>query len=739
MSRDNPEKNETPEPAPAALRDVTSPPGAPLIGHDKPGPLVAWLRTVLLGAVLVPLIAFIGIAWWGLREAQNDAEATAQRASAAAHEHTRRALTVAHNIALITAQLTDLPDAEIREQEAALRQRLADMLAGLPSIVNMNVWDGDGRPLVRSDQMSDTQSSVADRAYFQQQRDAAFGVGMSEVLTGRQTGKELMNLTIRRPSADGSFRGVVAVSLSPGYFRDYFRAVSDDDKRLASFALLRSDGEILARWPPAPDGRTRVPKGRETLTRMERGEVSGTHVIPADAGRATRVVSFRKVMDYPVYVVAGFDRAEMLADWIRFLALLAAVIVPISAVLVYVTLVALRKTHLERQMAHDLGEQVRLRASAERSMLETQRLETLSALTGGVAHDFNNLLAIIDTSLHVHRRKHPEMQSDAQITAMARAVRSGVRLTRQLLSFSRKQALKPELVRLQTWLPSAEELLRATLGSRIKLELSVQPLTSAIHVDTGELELALINLAMNARHAMADGGTFVIYAHDVSLYTGGEQQPQVVISVSDTGVGIPPEILPRVVEPFFTTRKRGTGSGLGLSQVHTFCSQAGGQMKVESRLGAGTTVTLSFPASAEGHATLASAASVAPGLRLEGTALLVEDNEELATSIESLLGSAGLNVIWVRSGDAALARLDAMSRQPDVVLSDIEMPGKLSGIDLAFRLKQLHPDLPVLLTTGYADQIERAIAGGFEVLPKPTHPESLLKRLSDLLKNRQRA
>jgi len=220
------------------------------------------------------------------------------------------------------------------------------------------------------------------------------------------------------------------------------------------------------------------------------------------------------VGELPLYVSASVSRAAMLAGWLRFVGLLAAVLVPVTAGLTYVSLVALRKTRREQAITAELNEAVARRAAAEKGMLESQKLETLAQLTGGVAHDFNNLLAIISSSLHVHRHLHPEHSDERHLQAVSRAVQSGTRLTRQLLSFSRKQALRPELIVLQTWLPGVEGLLRSTLGSRIVMEIAVEPEVCQISVDVAELELALINLALNAKHAMPGGGQLRITARN---------------------------------------------------------------------------------------------------------------------------------------------------------------------------------------------------------------------------------
>jgi two-component system NtrC family sensor kinase len=299
-----------------------------------------------------------------------------------------------------------------------------------------------------------------------------------------------------------------------------------------------------------------------------------------------------------------------------------------------------------------------------------------------------------------------------------------------LLSFSRKQALRPETIALQAWLPGVQVLLRSTLGSRIDMEIAVDADVRAVDVDVAELELALINLSLNARHAMAGGGRLRIGARNET--SADAATTMVVLSVSDTGVGIPADVMPRVFEPFYTTRMHEAGSGLGLSQVHGFCAQAGGRVRIESVVGKGTTVEMVLPAQAA-HVDVAPAVDTPADEPFAGHVLLVEDNEDVAVSTAAILQAAGLDVTHLWSADAALAALQGSAPLPDVVLSDIEMPGKLSGMDLAFRLRELWPLLPVVLITGYAKQLEDAVSGGLRVLPKPTPPLELLRELRKVM------
>jgi two-component system NtrC family sensor kinase len=686
-----------------------------------------WLRATLWGAFLIPLLAFVIVAWWGFDRAQREAEATVTHACELAYRQAQRTFAIAADIAARADAAASGDDDAARRNEAEIHRRLADMTSGLPSVVNLNIWDAQGRPIARSDVFPvDPKASVADRAYFQEQQRARLPLGVSEVIHGRQTGKELLNATIRRASPDGSFRGVVAVSLSPGFFRDFYESLSAEQPNLASFALIRTDGEILARWPVAPDQRTHVPEGSSILAQVTAGARTGTVLIPENNGRETRIAGFKRLDDYPLYVVAGVSRAAMFAGWGRFVGLLAAILFPTAAVLVFVTWVALNKTLREAGTALELQEQVRRRASAEKSMLQSQKLETLAVVTGGVAHDFNNLLAIVNTSLHIHKRQHPELAQEKQLLAMGRAIQSGVRLTRQLLSFARKQSLRPEIVELQSWLPGIEGLIRTTLGPSVSWQLHVEPDTRPVCVDVGELELALINLVVNARHAMPQGGLLSVRAGNASAGTRGEGA-RVSIAVQDSGVGIPPEYLAKVFEPFFTTRTQGAGSGLGLSQVQGFCTAAGGAVRIDSAVGAGTTVWMDLPASSE--AAPQELAEAAPIPQLAGRVLLVEDNEDVAATTEMMLRDAGLDVIRHVTADAAWGWLQNAPTLPDAVLSDIAMPGTMDGVALAFALRERFPALPVLLTTGYAERHHEAIEAGLSVMSKPVAPQVLLEAL----------
>ncbi len=696
---------------------------------DFDTPLASWLRAVLWGAVLVPLTAFIAASWWGYEHAAAEAQAAAERAAILVRGQAQRTFEIAEQIAHRARDAAAGDDAAVRSREAEIHARLADMVAGLPSVVNLNVWDANGRPIARSDRFpTDHIVSVDDRPYFLQQKDAPVPLGISEVLVGRQTGLELLNTTIRRSTPSGQFGGVVSVSLSPAFFREYYRSLAAENPTLARFALVHTDGAVLANWPQSDsgDGQQRVTLNDDVFARVKSGEREGHLEVTSRRDGQRRFVSFQRVGNYPLYVVAGVSRAAMLAGWLRFVGLLAALLVPVTAGLTYVSLVALRKTRREHAITAALNDAVERRATAEKGMLESQKLETLAQLTGGVAHDFNNLLAIVSSSLHVHRHLHPEFGEERHIQAMSRAVQSGTRLTRQLLSFSRKQALRPELIALQTWLPGAEGLLRSTLGSRISMEVAVDAEVCSICVDAAELELALINLTLNAKHAMPAGGRLRIAARNEGSSEDGTTM--VVISVSDTGVGIPADVLPRVFEPFFTTRMHEAGSGLGLSQVHGFCAQAGGRARIASEIGQGTTVEMVLPAEAP-YAHPPSTPVPADAERFAGRVMLVEDNDDVAQSTVAILQAAGLDVTHHWSADAALAALRGGATLPDIVLSDIEMPGKLSGMDLAFRLRELWPQLPVVLITGYAKQLEDAVAGGLRVLPKPTPPQELLRVL----------
>ena len=311
-----------------------------------------------------------------------------------------------------------------------------------------------------------------------------------------------------------------------------------------------------------------------------------------------------------------------------------------------------------------------------------------------------------------------------------------MKLTRQLLSFARKHALKPETLILQDWLPATNDLLRTTLGSRTGLSIEVAPDTAAVQVDPSELELALINLAVNAKHAMDKEGRVAITAGNLQSARPGEPQPGVEIRFTDSGSGIPAEVMGRVFEPFFTTKGHGVGSGLGLSQVYGLCRQAGGMVRIESEAGQGTTVSLLFPAQPTPVAKRADEDAVLPS-RLHGCVLLVEDNDELARAQELLLRSVGLDVERVGRADRAELLSQSASAPFDLVLSDVMMPGPFDGIELAFRLRKSRPTLPVILLTGYAHQIETAANAGFVVLGKPVEPAVLFAELARALERKR--
>ena len=362
----------------------------------------------------------------------------------------------------------------------------------------------------------------------------------------------------------------------------------------------------------------------------------------------------------------------------------------------------------------------------QRQLAESQKLDALGQLTGGVAHDFNNLLMVITGHVHMLKKiAGNDAKSLRAIQAIETATQRGASLTRQLLTFARRQSVSPQSIDLRDSIHSVREVLDTGLGSAVQLSIDLDDGLWPVMVDSAELETALVNLIINARDAMPGGGSVSVRASNIHIDDGARKGDHVAIEVTDTGVGIPPDIIAKVFDPFFTTKPIGKGTGLGLSQVHGFAHQAGGTIAVKSELGTGTTFTICLPRGKRGAELLEDEVRSAGS----GTVLLVEDNPDVATASTGLLEQLGYSVCWVSDAEAALKELDRDGI--DLVVTDIVMPGKIDGLGLARAIQQKRPGLPILLATGYSEAAQNARTD-FSILRKPYQLHELSRALSEL-------
>jgi signal transduction histidine kinase/ActR/RegA family two-component response regulator len=385
-----------------------------------------------------------------------------------------------------------------------------------------------------------------------------------------------------------------------------------------------------------------------------------------------------------------------------------------------------------------LRTQMAERAQVEETLRQAQKIEAIGRLTGGVAHDFNNLLMVLSGGLDMLERHTDPVRQKRLMDSMRQAAARGAGLTRQLLAFARRQPLQPVAVDLAHQIGGMRELLDRSLRGDVNVALSFADNLWPVEVDPGELELVVLNLAVNARDAMPVGGTIEIRAENLPAFDDGDLHGDFVrLAVVDTGVGMSPEVKARVFEPFFTTKEIGKGSGLGLAQAYGFAQQSGGSVRIESELGRGTSVMLLLPRSAKVPAAAQHAlidVRTARPATIAGRVLLVEDDHEVAALVTDMLDQLGYDVIRVASAAAALGAL-ANGRRVDLVFSDIMMPGGMNGVDLAKEIHVRRGDLPVLLTSGYAEAAKRgASAEGVRVLPKPYRLDELAVALKVALK-----
>jgi two-component system NtrC family sensor kinase len=691
------------------------------------------LQWMMVASAVLPASIFAYAAWLNSRATHAVADERIERTLDVLQEHGLKVFeTIERTLGEVDELLRGMTDQRIIAEEQRLNRRLQELAKALPQVKSISIFDRAGRILVTSLQVpADRTADFSDRDYVRAQiaRDAGTFVGA--VLDPRPpfTGATFFPVSRRRSSRDGAFAGVIEVSVLPSYFEEFYARTGRVPGSYA--ALIRRDSAVLARHPPADPARRfdRSPMLAEAIARDPDG---GLMTFVSDFDSIERRAGYRRLAGYPVYALAGTETAVIRSEWLWTMASHLVFGLPATVLLLIIIGVALERTRR-------LYAEAERREAAEAALRQSQRLEAIGQLTGGVAHDFNNLLMVVSGSVERLRRDLSEERFVRLLDRITAATKRGEALTRQLLSFSRRQTLTPTVVDLAQLLPELKDVLRRSLRGNIEIVVDAPPTVCAAKVDAGELELAILNLAVNARDAMPDGGTLTLSVNTVRLEgdpaVDGLKGEFATIALSDTGSGIAPEVLPRIFEPFFTTKDFGKGTGLGLSQVYGFARQSGGTITVASQVGRGSAFTLYLPRSFDPVAVPAPRGEGESAEGGAGTVLVVEDNPEVGEVAAAYLERLGYRVRSASNGQAAL---DILASTPgiDIVFSDILMPGGMSGIDLARLTRHHHPDVPVLLATGYSDGAQDAAGQGFRVLQKPYDIAALKQALSEVTRTR---
>ena len=673
------------------------------------------LQLMMVASVVLPLVLFAFAAWLNYRHELTVADDRIERSLDILHEHTLKVFqTVERAIAEVDEIVRGMPDDEIREEQPRLHERVKRIVYALPQLRAIFLIDRDGQPLVSSlfvQVPPDLRSR--ERSFYSAHIAGDVGTFVSEVVAPRlaEFGAPFFVLSRRRPSDDGAFNGVIAVAVLPQYFEEFYALIGRSPGEL--YALIRADGRFLARYPQSPDRLRAVGPGLETA--LAQGSERAIRTGRSQIDGAERRIGFRKLEGFPVYAIAGIATSAIQNEWTATMASHLVYGLPATLFILLILAIALRRT----RRLHDEAER---REAAEAALRQAQRLEAIGQMTGGVAHDFNNLLMVVGGSAERLRRDLTSEKHRRLLDMIMNATSRGESLTRQLLAFSRRQMLTPMVMDLAQRIPDLNDMLNRSLRDDITLEVAVPEQACTVKADPSELELALLNLAVNARDAMPNGGTLRISVEPVALdgkpAEDGLSGDFVAIRVADTGSGIAPEVLPHVFEPFFTTKDVGKGTGLGLSQVYGFAKQSGGVATVASTVGRGTVISLYLPRTQD-----LPAPSVAPTEReaappRAGTVLVVEDSPEVAEVASAYFQQLGYMVKQVAGANAAL---ELIGNDPniDLVFSDVLMPGGMNGLELGQAIRRRYPAIPVLLATGYSDGMRDALEQGFVVLQKP--------------------
>lgn len=566
---------------------------------------VRTLKLLVLGTILAPLLLGTVAAYFSYRDNEDRAAAALSEAVAAAEENTAKIL---DTHVLVAARIDDLlrgmSDDQVHAQELTLHNRIAAQIAGLPQVAAAWVLDAEGRELVSA------RVFPVDRTVDHSRRDdfRALQEPGSHIYIRALRAKSLdggtyhayFTVSERRQDSDGKFAGIVVVAVSGTYFASFYNSLLAGSTHYDA-SLIREDGSVLARYPAA--AKPPSPAQQRALARaIAQKTRNGSIETGSPFGDDGRLVAYKRLSEYPVYVAIARTRASILSDWLYSLIGYVVVGVPAAAGLILLSLIALRRTRREQLALAQARDAIAERAAVEARLNQAQKLEAVGLLTAGIVHDFNNVLTVISGNILMLDAEidGPEPRRRKFLDAAATACDRATDLTRRLLGFARHEPVDPRPV-------DANEVIAAVLdlpwasSDQIEVEFNLAPDLWPVFVDPNQLGNSLLNLALNARDAMGGGGRLGVETTNLDLREADTQElglpagDYIAITVKDTGSGIPKDVIDRVFDPFFTTKTPGKGTGLGLSQVKGFVTRFGGRCAVVSEPGKGTTMRLYLP------------------------------------------------------------------------------------------------------------------------------------------------
>jgi two-component system, NtrC family, sensor kinase len=700
------------------------------------------IRLLVTATIVVPVLLFLGVSWVSYQQHREDAIDRVQRNLGIVNEHARKVFETFDLTERYLEQiLGDATDEQIRSAEAAYSRRLQVMVSALPQLRDIWIVDAKGIPLVAGTVFPMPKIDVSDREYFTVHRDGrSDGVYVSELLDARAAEVQFFSIS-RRRIVGGQFGGVIVISVSPDYFVDFYKTLPPP----GIAALQRSDGAVLARFPDDIGPNRRLPATAPFLQAIQLNPQSGTVVATSSLDGRDRIFSYQKLQGLPLYVTAGTGEREIVRAWLSNMAEHMVFGVPAVLAMVGLGAIALRRTRR-------LEEEVVRRETTEQALRQAQKMEAVGRLTGGIAHDFNNMLTVILGNIDMAARRvgTDNERVERALDAARQASQRAATLVQRMLAFSRQHPQEVKAVDVNRLVQTMSELLRRTLGETVTIETVLAGGLWRVAVDPNQLENALLNLAVNARDAMPEGGKLTIETANTYLddnyanAAGGDltRGQYVMVAVSDTGTGMSKEVLDRAFEPFFTTKPTGMGTGLGLSMVYGFAKQSSGHIKIYSETGEGTVIKLYFPrlpANSDvpvwGADERPEAAPPAPAADNRETILLVEDDDGVREFAAETLREQGYRVIAAGDGPTALALLP---NEPGIAMlfTDVVLPAGMNGRQLADAVQRQRPGLPVLFATGYTRNAiihHGRLDADVELLTKPFTADALVRKVREIL------